>query len=54
VGFGASIESFDGALPKLNPVTLGVSVALFIVSIVLSRIFKKKELTAIQPNSVVE
>ncbi|MBK6645583.1 MAG: TVP38/TMEM64 family protein [Anaerolineales bacterium] len=43
VGFGASIESFDGALPKFNPVTLGVSVALFIVSIVLSRIFKKRE-----------
>ena len=24
IGFGASIESFDGALPKLNPVTLGI------------------------------
>jgi len=43
VGFGASVESFDGALPKLNPVTLGVSVALFVVSIALSRIFKKRE-----------
>ncbi len=43
VGFGASIESFDGALPKLNPVTLGFSVAIFIVSIVLSRVFKKRE-----------
>ena len=43
VGFGASIESFDGALPKLNPVTLGFSVAVFIVSIVLSRLFKKRE-----------
>lgn len=48
VGFGASIESFDGALPKLNPVTLGVSVALFIVSIVLSRVFKKKEAKSIE------
>jgi len=44
VGFGASIESFDGALPKLNPVTLGFSVAVFIVSIALSRIFKKREM----------
>lgn len=43
VGFGASIESFDGALPKLNPVTLGFSVAIFIVSILLSRMFKKRE-----------
>jgi uncharacterized membrane protein YdjX (TVP38/TMEM64 family) len=44
VGFGASIESFDGALPKLNPVTLGFSVAVFIVSIALSRMFKKREM----------
>jgi dihydrolipoamide dehydrogenase len=43
VGFGASIETFDGVLPKLNPVTLGFSVAVFIVSIALSRIFKKRE-----------
>jgi uncharacterized membrane protein YdjX (TVP38/TMEM64 family) len=43
IGFGASIESFNGALPKLNPVTLGVSVVIFIISIALSRMFKKKE-----------
>lgn len=43
VGFGASIERFDGTLPKLNPVTLGFSLAIFIVSIVLSRVFKKRE-----------
>jgi len=43
IGFGASIETFDGALPKLNPVTLGFSVVIFIVSIALSRIFKKRE-----------
>lgn len=43
VGFGASIESFDGALPKLNPVTLGFSIAIFILSLVLSRVFKKRE-----------
>lgn len=43
IGFGASIEAFDGALPKLNPVTLGFSIAIFIASIVLSRVFKKRE-----------
>ncbi len=43
IGFGASIEKFDGALPKLNPVTLGFSVAIFMISIALSRIFKKRE-----------
>lgn len=43
IGFGASVETFDGVLPKLNPVTLGFSVAVFIVSIALSRIFKKRE-----------
>lgn len=43
IGFGASIQTFDGALPKLNPATLGFSVAIFIVSIALSRIFKKRE-----------
>jgi len=43
VGFGASIESFNGLVPKIDPVTLGGSILLFIVSIVLSRIFKKRE-----------
>ena len=43
IGFGASIESFNGTLPKLNPVTFGVSVVIFIISIALSRIFKKQE-----------
>lgn len=43
IGFGASIENFDGALPKLNPITLGFSFAIFIISIALSRIFKKRE-----------
>jgi uncharacterized membrane protein YdjX (TVP38/TMEM64 family) len=46
IGFGASIETFDGALPKLNSVTLGFSVAIFAVSIALSRIFKKREGTS--------
>jgi len=43
IGFGASIERFDGALPKLNPVTLGFSFAIFVVSLALSRMFKKRE-----------
>lgn len=43
IGFGASIESFDGLLPKLNPATLGFSIAIFIFSILLSRLFKKRE-----------
>jgi uncharacterized membrane protein YdjX (TVP38/TMEM64 family) len=43
IGFGASIETFDGVLPKLNPVTLGFSAAILIVSIALSRLFKKRE-----------
>jgi uncharacterized membrane protein YdjX (TVP38/TMEM64 family) len=43
IGFGASIERFDGAVPKLNPVTLGFSFVIFIVSIALSRIFKQRE-----------
>jgi uncharacterized membrane protein YdjX (TVP38/TMEM64 family) len=40
---GASIERFDGGIPQLNPVTLAASVAIFIVSLVLSRLFKKRE-----------
>jgi uncharacterized membrane protein YdjX (TVP38/TMEM64 family) len=43
IGFGASIEHFDGSVPRLNPVTLGFSIAILIVSIALSRIFKKRE-----------
>ena len=44
IGFGASIETFDGSLPKLNPVTLGFSFVIFAVSILLSRMFKKREI----------
>lgn len=43
VGFGASIERFDGTIPQLNPVTLGFSVAIFLLSLALSRLFKKRE-----------
>ena len=41
--FGASIEHFDGGLPSLNPNILAASVVIFIVSIALSRLFKKRE-----------
>lgn len=54
IGFGASIETFDGVLPKLNPVTLGFSATIFVVSILLSRMFKKREVAAVDANSVVE
>ena len=50
VGFGASIERFDGAIPQLNPLTLGFSVAIFMISLVLSRIFKKRESVAVSTN----
>ena len=40
---GASIERFDGSIPKLNPATLAASVAIFILSLGLSRLFKKRE-----------
>lgn len=43
IGFGASIERFDGALPQINPDMLAFSVGIFILSIVLSRILKKRE-----------
>jgi uncharacterized membrane protein YdjX (TVP38/TMEM64 family) len=41
--FGASIENFDGGLPSLNPGILATSVMIFIVSIALSRLFKRRE-----------
>ncbi len=43
IGFGASIEHFNGSIPKLNLVTLGFSAAIFVVSIILSRVFKRRE-----------
>lgn len=43
IGFGASIESFNGVVPRLNPVMLGFSIVIFIVSIILSRMFKKRD-----------
>lgn len=43
VGFGASVESFSGAVPQFNPLLLGISVVIFIISILLSRLFKKRE-----------
>jgi uncharacterized membrane protein YdjX (TVP38/TMEM64 family) len=42
--FGASIEGdFDGSLPTMNPWVLLISVALFLVSLGLSRYFKGRE-----------
>ena len=43
VGFGASIENFTGVVPQLDPLTFGISFTIFIVSIILSRLFKNKE-----------
>ncbi len=43
IGFGASIEHFNGSIPKLNLVTLGFSAAIFVVSIILSKVFKRRE-----------
>jgi uncharacterized membrane protein YdjX (TVP38/TMEM64 family) len=40
---GSSIEVFDGGIPRLNPATLAASLVVFIVSLVLSRLFKKRE-----------
>jgi uncharacterized membrane protein YdjX (TVP38/TMEM64 family) len=43
IGFGASIEHFDGAIPSLNPITLTASLVIFIVSLLLAKVFKKRE-----------
>jgi uncharacterized membrane protein YdjX (TVP38/TMEM64 family) len=43
IGFGASIENFDSRLPTLNPVTLVFSIVIFIISIALARVFRKRE-----------
>lgn len=40
---GASIEQFDGGVPKLNPTSLAASILIFIGSLVLSRLYKKRE-----------
>lgn len=45
--FGAAIEGdFDGTIPSLNPRVLALSVGLFVVSLALSRYFKRREQTA--------
>lgn len=42
--FGAAIEGdFDGSIPSLNPGVLAISITLFIVSLGLSRYFKRRE-----------
>ena len=40
--FGASIEEFDGGIPSLNPWVLAASVAIFLVSLGLSRLVKRR------------
>ena len=43
VGFGASIESFTGIVPTINPLTFGISAGIFIISLILARVFRKRE-----------
>ncbi|MCG3206649.1 MAG: hypothetical protein FOGNACKC_00248 [Anaerolineae bacterium] len=46
VSFGASVSITDlaaGQLPKFNPWVLGFGAAIFVVSIAISRIFKRRE-----------
>lgn len=43
VGFGASIERFDGSLPALNPMILLVSFALLAISLLLAYGFRRRE-----------
>jgi uncharacterized membrane protein YdjX (TVP38/TMEM64 family) len=46
IGFtlaGSSIKVFDGGIPRLDPATLAASLVVFIASLVLSRLFKKRE-----------
>ncbi len=43
VGFGASIESFTGVVPSINPLTFGISAGVFVISLMLARLFKKRE-----------
>ena len=44
---GASFENLDkalsGELPDLNPLTLGISISMFVISLILSRYFKRRE-----------
>ncbi|GAB4212140.1 MAG: TVP38/TMEM64 family protein [Roseiflexaceae bacterium] len=41
--FGASVERFDGGLPALNPWSLVASVVIFVVSLGLARLFRRRE-----------
>jgi uncharacterized membrane protein YdjX (TVP38/TMEM64 family) len=41
---GASLEGdFSGGLPRLNPWALGISIVVFVLSLVLSRLVKRRE-----------
>lgn len=41
--FGASVEEFDGGLPSLNPITVGVAVGMLAISLVLARLVRRRE-----------
>lgn len=41
--FGASIERFDGGIPALNPWVLALGLGIFVISLALSRWFKRRE-----------
>lgn len=47
--FGASIERFDGGVPSLNPWVLALSAVIFVLSLVLSRVFRRRE--RVQPEA---
>ena len=40
---GASVEYFDGGIPRLNPTTFAISILIFVSSLLLSNVFRKKE-----------
>lgn len=41
--FGASVQRFDGQLPRLDPRTLAASAAIFVLSLGLARLFRRRE-----------
>ncbi len=43
---GASITTFDGGLPEIEPITLIASLAILVVSLVLARLVRRREVEA--------
>lgn len=41
--FGASIQRFDGRLPQIDPRTLAASALIFVLSLGLARLFRRRE-----------